>query len=151
MQRLARLSGGSPGQARELADPALWEFRRNFLRKLIEPQIDSVGLARTWTDFVEDAGKDSAAHRQRATLVLRLLIDVFSDVLHLQLCGRPRQSGEPEEMDILHALAHRVEPGNLLTILERCLQGDQQIDRRAQLSLVLEALTDELGASLTKR
>ncbi len=31
LPRLARLSGGSLGQARALADPALWEFRRRVL------------------------------------------------------------------------------------------------------------------------
>src|SRR5262249_38785219 len=53
IQRLARLSGGSPGQARALADPALWDFRRTFLQKLTAAQIDSVGLAKAWGEFVE--------------------------------------------------------------------------------------------------
>src|SRR5262249_39103258 len=76
VRRLARLGGGSPGQALALADPALWDFRRTFLQKLTAPPpIDSVALARAWTEFVGDGGEKSAAQRQRATLVLRLVID----------------------------------------------------------------------------
>jgi hypothetical protein len=36
----------------------------------------------------------------------------------------------------------------MLAVLQRCLEADEQIDRRAQLVLVLEALVDELGRQL---
>jgi len=39
-------------------------------------------------------------------------------------------------------------PRVTLDILDRCLQADEQIDRRVQLVLVLEALTDALGRRL---
>jgi DNA polymerase-3 subunit delta' len=148
--RLARLSGGSPGQARALADPALWDFRRTFLEKLAEPQVDSVGLAKAWTEFVEEAGKESAAQRQRAALVLRLIIDFLNDALRAQIGGTPRLA-EPDELRTLETLANRVDADRTLAVLERCLQGDAQIDRRAQLALILEALTDELGEKLAAR
>ncbi len=150
VRRLARLSGGSPGQARALADPALWDFRRTFLEKLTAVPIDSVGLAKAWSEFVEEAGKESAAQRQRATLVLRLLIDFLNDVLRVQTGGTPRWTEESERR-ILEILASRVDVDRTLALLERCLQGDEQIDRRAQLSLILEALTDELGERLAAR
>jgi len=146
--RLARLSGGSPGQARALADPALWDFRRAVLQQLTASQIDSVGLAKAWSQFVEEAGKETAAQRQRATLVLRLLIDFFDDVLRVQLGGTPRLA-EPDELRILETLAQRVDVEKTLTVLERCLQADLQNDRRAQLVLILEALTDEVGEALS--
>jgi len=147
VRRVARLSGGSPGQARALADPALWEFRRNFLRQLSAPQIDSVGLARAWNEFVEEAGKESAAQRQRATLVLRLVIDFLNDTLRVQLGEAPRLA-EPDEVRTLETLANRLDADRTLATLERCLQGDTQIDRRVQLALILEALTDDLGERL---
>jgi DNA polymerase-3 subunit delta' len=150
LRRLARLSGGSPGQARALADPALWEFRKTFLQKLTDAPIDSVGLAKAWAEFVEEAGKESAAQRQRATLVLRLLIDFLSDALRVQAGGTPRWT-EADELRTLETLVGRVDVGRTLALLERCLQGDEQIDRRAQLPLILEALTDELGDRLAAR
>jgi DNA polymerase-3 subunit delta' len=150
VRRLARLSGGSPGQARALADPALWDFRRTFLQKLTAPQIDSVGLGKALNKFVEEAGKESAAQRQRATLVLRLVIDFLNDALRVQLAGVPRLA-EPDEMRTLEALANRVDVEKMLAILERCLQSDEHINRRAQRELALEALTDELGDKLSAR
>ncbi len=128
--RLARLSGGSPGQARALADPALWDFRRDVLRQLTAPQIDSVGLAKAWSQFVEEAGKETLAHRRRASLVLRLLLEFFDDVLRVQLGGTPRLA-EPDELRILETLARRVGVDKTLSLLERCLQADLQNDRRA--------------------
>ena len=147
IDRLARLSGGSPGQALALADPALWEFRRTLLEGLARPRPDSVALGRSLTRFVEEAGKDSAAQRRRAALVLRLLVEFFDDVLRLRLGGTPRLA-EGDDRRALQTLAERLEPEQLLEVLERCLEGDAQIDRRVQLVLVLEALLDALGQRL---
>lgn len=145
--RLTRLSGGSLGQARALADPALWDFRRTFLQTLTSTPIDSVGLARAWNEFVEEAGKESAAQRERAGLVLRLVIDFLNDAIRVQVGGVPRVADQ-EELRALEALAKRVDVETMLAVLQRCLEADEQIDRRAQLVLVLEALVDELGRQL---
>jgi DNA polymerase-3 subunit delta' len=149
VERLVRLSDGSPGQALDLADPALWEFRSTLVAGFLQPHFDSVGLAAAWAAFVEGAGK-SAAQRRRATLVARLLVDFLGDALRVSLNGSPRHTG-PEDKPALEALARRVSPERLLELLERCLEGDAQIDRRVQLVLVLEALLDALGQKLRAR
>jgi DNA polymerase-3 subunit delta' len=142
--RLARLSGGSLGQAQALAEPELWEFRKTLLGHLGRPEFDSVALAREWTRFVEEAGKDAASHRRRAALVLRLLVDLLKDALTLSLGSTPRLT-EPADLRVLEGLVKRIDPDRLLELLERCLEADQQIERRVQLVLVLEALVDALG------
>ncbi|HJT77597.1 MAG TPA: DNA polymerase III subunit delta' [Gemmataceae bacterium] len=147
VERLARLSGGSPGQALALADPALWAFRRTLLEGLARPRPDSVALGEALTQFVEEAGKDSSAQRRRAGLVLRLLIEFLDDALRLRVGGEPRLAEEGDR-PLLQALAERADPERLLEVLERCLEGDAQIDRRVQLVLALEALTDALGQQL---
>jgi DNA polymerase-3 subunit delta' len=145
--RLARMSDGSPGQALLLADPALWQFRRTLIKTLAQSRFDSVALAQTWTEFVEEAGKESAAQRRRASQVLRLLIDFLSAVLSLSVGGTPKLT-EPDDRQFLEELANRTEADRLLAVLERCLEAEVHIDRRVQLVLVLEALVDALGQKL---
>jgi DNA polymerase III subunit delta' len=147
LSHLVRLSGGSPGQALALADPDLWEFRESFLRDLSQSQPDSVALARKWMQFVENAGKEVAAQRCRAALVLRLMLAFFNDALNLSVGGTP-PNVEPNELPVLRALAGRIGPDQWLELLERCLKADEHIDRRVQLVLVLEALLDALGQQL---
>jgi DNA polymerase-3 subunit delta' len=147
VERLARLSGGSLGQALALADPALWEFRRRLLQGLAQPQPDSVALARQWMQFIEEAGKEAAVHRRRASLVLRLLIGFLQDVLRLRVGGTPFLA-EPEDLGLLRDLANRADPEKLLELIERCLEGDAHIDRRVQLVLVLEGLLDALAQKI---
>jgi DNA polymerase-3 subunit delta' len=145
--RLARLSGGSPGQALALADPALWEFRRSLLEGLIQPHCDTVALAQAWIQFVEEAGKEAAAQRRRASVVLRFLIQALSAALTLSVGGTPSVV-ESEDLRILEQLVHRADAESLLAMLDRCLEADFQIERRVQLVLVLEALLDSLGQQL---
>jgi DNA polymerase-3 subunit delta' len=144
VERLARLSGGIPGQAQAMADPALWEFRRTLLEGLTGPRPDTVNLARQWVRFVDEAGKESAAQRRRAALVLRFLIDFLTDALRLGVGGEPRPT-EPEDRHFLQALVERADPDRLLEILERCLEGDAHLERRAHLPLTLEALLDAVA------
>jgi DNA polymerase III subunit delta' len=145
--RLVHLGHGSPGQALALADPALWAFRQTLLDGLLQPRPDTVTLAKRWTEFVEEAGKETALHRRRANLVLRLLIGFLDDALALRLGRKPRP-GDVEEMALLQKLADQADPDKLLQALERCLEADLQIGWYIQLVLVLEALLDALGVTL---
>ncbi len=145
--RLVRVSGGSPGAARELADPSLWEFRDGFLAALARPGADPVKLARSLMDFVEDAGKESIAQRRRARLVLRLLVDFLRDALAVALGGTPRRT-VPEDLPPLETLAGRAGPDLLLALLERSLEADRHLERNVQLVLVLEALLDAFAQKL---
>jgi DNA polymerase-3 subunit delta' len=150
VDRLARLSGGSMGQAVALADPALWEFRRKLLAGLTRPQLDSVALAHDWARFVEEAGKESSAQRRRVSLVLRLLVEFFNDALSVSVGSKPKLA-DREDARFAVELARRVDPEGLLALLERCLEAGVQIDRRVQLVLILEALVDALRQNIVSR
>jgi DNA polymerase III subunit delta' len=143
-ERLVRLSGGSPGLALGLADPPLWDFRRELLAGLTAKQVNSVELSKNLWTFVEAAGKESAAQRQRAQLVLRLLIDFLDDALAVSVNGPLRRTVE-EDRPMVEALAQRLGADRLMQLLERCMEADEQIDRRVQLVLTLEAVLDALG------
>src|SRR5258708_2179051 len=78
---LGRVSGGSLGQGVELSDPELWDFRRALLAELANPKLDTVALAKKYTAFYEEAGKESAMQRRRAALMLKLLVGVLDEAL----------------------------------------------------------------------
>ncbi len=142
--RLARLSGGSPGQALALADPELWKFRRRLLEGIARPHVDSVGLSRAWMEFIEEAGKDTASQRRRAALVLRLLIAFLKDALALSV-GDCDQSADPDDAPLLSQLSQRLSTETILSLIDRCLEAEFHIDRYVQLVLAIESLVDALG------
>ena len=92
VDRFARLSGGSAGLALAFSDPELWDFQRAFLDGLAQAAVDTVGLAESCIEFIEAAGKETAAHRKRAHLVLRLLIDFLEDALTLSVADSVRHT-----------------------------------------------------------
>jgi DNA polymerase-3 subunit delta' len=145
--RLVRLAAGSPGQALALADESLWQFRRDLLTGLVKPKVDSVGLGRTLVEEVEKAGKETSLQRRRASQVLRLLIESFTDTLRLQ-AGAAARSADSNELPLLESLAQRVQPDKIQALLERCIETETHLGRYVQLSLVLEGLMDALGQLL---
>jgi DNA polymerase-3 subunit delta' len=144
LDRLTKLANGSPGQAMSLADDSLWMFRRELLKGLAQPRVDSVGLARKFVDFAEDAGKETALQRRRAGQVLRLLIESLVDALRLHAGAAPR-SAESAELPLVESLVQRASSEKIQAALERCLETETHLGRYVQISLVLEGLVDSLG------
>jgi DNA polymerase-3 subunit delta' len=147
-ERLVRLSGGSPGLAQSLADPALWDFRNVMLDALTAKSLNAVAVSKQVMEFVESAGKETAAQRQQAQVALRLLIDILDDALSVSVNGPLRRSAT-EDGPAIEALAQRLGADRLVRLLERCLEADEQIDRRAQLVLTMEAMIDALGRQVS--
>ncbi len=138
-QRLAKLSGGSPGQALALADDNLWEFRQQLASRLSQRPCNPIELAESWRTFVESAGKDAASQRHRAVLSIQLLVDLLSQALRSAHGALPPDLDE-DTRDIATRLAKRWNVEQLLDLLDRCLDAERQVDRRVQLALVLDAL-----------
>jgi DNA polymerase-3 subunit delta' len=144
LPRLARMSGGSPGQALALADAGLWEMRRILLEGLSRPQPNPVELAEQLNEFIEEAGKEAAAQRKRAALVLRLLVEFLHDAVAVGCGGTPRFD-DPDEAQWVQGLLKRADTERLLSMIERCMEADAQLDRYVQVSLVVEGLLDALA------
>lgn len=139
--RLVRLAAGSPGTAISLVDPALWEFREALLASISQPHFDFVELGKTWIDFVESAGKESAPRRRRAKLVFRLLIDFLSDALARTVSAPPRFTDQTQRAALDSFAAHH-NPEQVLDLLERSFEAERQIDRNVPLALIVEAFLD---------
>ncbi|OWK37841.1 ATP-binding protein [Fimbriiglobus ruber] len=139
VDQLVRLAGGSPGQALALNDDALWAFRETLVGAVTAQRPDPVGFAAEWMRFVEEAGKESAAQRQRASLVIRLLTDLLHAAVRTALGADA--DGTP---DAVRGFALRTGADHLADLMEACSEADYLIERKVQLVLVIESLVDKL-------
>jgi DNA polymerase-3 subunit delta' len=144
-KRLAAYSGGSLTRASELADPALWEFRRDVLKQLSQATLSSVGLAQSTIKFVDEAGKDAPPRRARLRLAIGFSADFFRQLVR-------RLSGlEPEgDADLIAAVESAAREGawhleSATDAVERCLQAAAEVDRNANQHTLIEAWLDEIA------
>jgi len=144
MERSIRLAGGSVGQALALGDADLWTFRQTMLDHLSDPKMEPQQLSSAWMRFVEDAGKESAAQRGRASVVLRMLVEMLESALKLSV-GAELPNLDANERAQLTEIAERLGPDRLLMWLDRAFEADMHIDRRVQLVLAIEAFVDALA------
>ncbi len=141
--RLARASGGSPERARGLADPVLAEFRGVLWEAIGSGRRDSVSVSERMNALIEQAGSEAAEKRKRA----RLLVGMAAEFLHAGLRRRAgvQQAGiDPNEQPALDAFVQRRSAEEIARLIERTLEADYQIDRRAAVALVIEAWADEV-------
>jgi len=141
---LARHSEGSLERAAELANPELWTFRGELLRRLAERPLASLATARAVTEFVEAAGKEASAKRARARTVVGFAADYFRAAMRAGAGGSP---GDDRELAATIAAAARFGPIDVDRAggqLERTLDALAQIDRNAHLVTVIECWLDDL-------
>ncbi len=125
-ERLAERSGGSMTRARDLADDALFEIRDRFIAAWNAGHLDTARLARELEEFINAAGKEADARRRRFHQFLALLADRFQRALRQSAIDR-----QPSEMT--------------LAAIDRCLEAEEQIDRNANQSTLLESWLDDLA------
>ena len=109
-------------RARQLVEPTLWAFRDQLTAALGASSLDSVRLARAVQAFVDEAGKESSERRERLRIVIGFAVKFYR--------ARLRIEG-----------AHVVE----IDALDACLVALEQIDRNANLGLVIQHWCEELN------
>jgi DNA polymerase-3 subunit delta' len=138
--RLTRQCGGSVSLARELADPGIWHMRTQLLAAATDPKADLASTFKAWKSTIEQAGKDTSLQRRRAILVIRLTIRALESAL---VGSMPANADDARLQQLLRALGH----DRLVELIERCLSAIEHIERRVQLVLAAEAVTDALAAA----
>jgi DNA polymerase III subunit delta' len=147
-ERLAQHSEGSMERAAELADAELWTFRNALYQRLAAETLDSVSLSRVTQKFVESAGKEAAPRRERLHLVVGFAADFYRQLMRAQNGCNQSEDNEANRF-ITEALERQsVDPEKTAARLDRCLQADQQIDRNANQSTLIEAWLDSLSAGM---
>jgi DNA polymerase-3 subunit delta' len=148
---LARRAEGSVGRARGLADAAFEAFRRTLFDEISSAAgFDAPGLARQIETFVNEAGKESVARRDRARLLIGELARLFRGTMW-QTAGLAPPTLEPADRMAIGRLAERLEPEDVLVLADRCLEADIHIQRKAHVPLALDALAHDLGALVNRR
>ena len=150
LDRLVRLAHGSVGAALALADADIGTVRDKLLEGLTATRPNFPALAETWSRFAEEAGKDTAAQRQRVSLVLRFVIEALESALRLSLGAEVKGLDEKDALR-LQSFADRVGTDTILDLIDRCVEADVHIDRRVQLILVIESVIDPFVRSSTSR
>ena len=144
--RLVRLAAGSPGRALQLNDDAFWDFRQTLFAAMTAARPDPTGFIAAWAGFVEAAGKQAPAQRERAVLALGLLTEILQYALRTAVGGVA--PGDPTEAAAVAELGRRAGPERLAKWVEACLAAEAQIARYVQVGLVIEALADRLFGPL---
>ncbi|WP_422930188.1 DNA polymerase III subunit delta' [Singulisphaera sp. PoT] len=149
-ERLARLSEGSVGRARGLADPELSHFRRNMIDEIAGPQgFDASALSLRIDAFVKEAGKESIDRRNRASLLIGELARFFRNALW-ETAGIAPPSSDPHDLAAVANLVARIEPEDVLVLADRCIEADYHIARKVYVQMVFDSLLHDV-AKLTNR
>ena len=148
---LAANSDGSLARAKGLADPEFANFRRELIDAVgAEGTFDPMDLARRLDAFSKEAGKEAGLQRERAVILLGELARLFRAVLW-QTAGMEPESPDARDRKAIANLAARLEPEDVFTLAERCLDASAQVGRNASRTLIFESAALDLGRVLNRK
>ena len=140
--RLAVYSDGSVERARDITDPALWQFRAQLLHDLSSPAANPVRLAKAVQAFVDEAGKEPSERRDR----LRTIVGFAEEFYRGHM--RDGVGGDVIGDDLLQASlaksAKTIDTNHALAALDACLRVVEHVDRNANLGLVIQCWCEEI-------
>ncbi|GAB4129679.1 MAG: DNA polymerase III subunit delta' [Thermogutta sp.] len=155
--RLARWSGGSLTQARELADPALWEFMERWQTTLARRSLDLSTWSKEVRQFVDAAGKEAFPRRRRLQQLASLSADFFLRLARGGIPDRPDSADEIVSNDEAERAgstspslspAWRGDPEAAVACAELCLAVYAAVDRNANLATLIDAWTHKLRQAM---
>jgi DNA polymerase-3 subunit delta' len=144
---LVARAGGNLTRARLLADPEFQEVWQGILKELCNPEgFEPGALAKTVESHARQ-GSDTALHRERTRAILTELAEWWGTILRVG-AGIDADSGDPDRFQAAQLMARRLEPETVFQLIERTLDSLVQLDRRAHLGLLLEALFHDCRVQL---
>jgi DNA polymerase-3 subunit delta' len=145
-EQAAGHSEGSLERARLWCDGRVVEFRRELLNILSHSEPVQVEAAKLIGQFVDEAGKDSAAKRQRLRLVVSLAEELYRAAIQALVSSR---AVEDEELARAVRLASSWMPGSDAgaACLDVCLDAYAHIEANANQTTLIEWWLDELAAA----
>jgi DNA polymerase-3 subunit delta' len=146
---LAQVADGSLTRAAELAEADVWSCRRELLHLLARSDWDSLDVSKWLTGFVEAAGEETRAKRERLRMALEQAATFYRQLMRAL-------NGQPVPADpLLNAAVSAAQrwwtagPQQAADGLDGCLRALAAIDANANLATLIDAWCDEL-AGLTR-
>jgi len=146
---VAALSDGSMAVAEQLLNPGLRELRGLLYEGLANEQFRPGELSAQVLAALDDLGGDTPTQRRHAIWLVRFVVEFYRRAV-ANLSGQQAE----ETNELFRRFGSRFEPaspadtGFLLTLADRSLETEQQLDRKAPMAICLEGLFDELGRRL---
>jgi DNA polymerase-3 subunit delta' len=135
-------SAGSLERAALWCDGSLLEFRRELFALLSQPEVSLQPAAKRIGQFVDDAGKDSAAKRQRMRLVVSLAEEFWRAALFAVEAGQRPADGELH--NAVTAALRWMPAAAPAACLDACQAAYAHIDANANQATLIECWLDEL-------
>lgn len=145
----AAYSHGSLERAALWCDASLGEFRQELMHIFSRPVFEAPPVAKLIGQFVDAAGKDSAAKRKRLRLVVSLAEEFYRAVL-LAIEGGPSATSADDRQS-LHATTNWMPADAPAACLDICLDAYAHIDSNANQATLIEWWLDELGQTTRAR
>ena len=167
---MAQYSEGSVERALELDDAELWTFRTTLVERLAEASLDSVRLAKTVLEFVDEVGKEPSARRARLRLLPPLFIVgekypsarrarlrpvvAFATEFYRQLLHAQCEHFQSPDIELQRVVQRAIDAGqtdvdSTAARLDRCLEAAGHIDRNVHTTALLECWLDDLATAST--
>jgi DNA polymerase-3 subunit delta' len=154
--RAAQLSQGSLDRALLWLDPRVAEYRSALLEQLGQREIDLLAFAKQTQQFVDEAGKDTTAKRNRMKDVLGMAEAFYRQLLRtitrvsLPSDAELAASGMADDAATAEAVSRTLHwwPGGeegATACLDVCLEAANQVDANANLTTLIECWLDELS------
>jgi DNA polymerase-3 subunit delta' len=143
VRQAARLSGGSLERAMLWCDEATIEFRRELVELLAQPDRSSQAAAKRLGQFADEAGKESAAKRDRLRLIVSLAEEFYRSTA-IQAEGGPAPT-DPTLAPLVSQALTWLAPEAPAACLDVCLEAYEHIDANVNQTTLLEWLLDELA------
>jgi len=144
-EQWAAQAEGSVARAVEVADQDLGAFREQLLGQLSVPGGNLLRFAREVNAFVDRAGKDAVARRNRLRRVVRIAAGFFHALMHA-LSGVAIDADVQLTSSLQRRLATwRGDAETAVACLERCFDAEAHIDANASLAIVVECWLDDIG------
>ena len=136
---------GSLQLALQIADPEILEFRRSWLEQLASLDPGADDFFESITSFVDGAGKDSAAKRQRLRVVAEFASRFYRNLM-MQLCDQPFIGDETMARSVVTGAEKWSQGAEAAAhCIDRCEAVSDHVRANANQALVIESWLSDLG------